>query len=67
MDEDDTNLLKYHYHITHSDSLTKDKVLTTVNLQSCLSLGFVSNTATMTVYRTTTSPACMDPVGKIIY
>jgi hypothetical protein len=32
MDEDDTNLLKHHYHINHSDSLTKDKVLATVNL-----------------------------------
>jgi uncharacterized protein YihD (DUF1040 family) len=32
MDENDTNLLKHHYRITHSDSLTKDKVLATVNL-----------------------------------
>lgn len=58
MDEDDTNLLKHHYHNTHSDSLVKDKVLATVKLQSFLSLGFVSNTATMRIYRTTASPAC---------
>ena len=32
MDEDDTNLLKHHYHITHSDSLTKDKVFATLIL-----------------------------------
>jgi hypothetical protein len=32
MDEDDTNLLKHHYHNTHSDSLVKDKVLATVKL-----------------------------------
>lgn len=64
MNEDDTNLLQHHYHITHSDSLTKDKVLATVNLQSFLSLGFVSNPATMTIYRTTTSTACWTLWGK---